>query len=111
MQALTIRHDVHGCSQSVFALGQLYVLRSRVTNPKLFKAVGIPPADLLDEVAAAWSAAGHGVDACFDDAAEVSGHWLYKHAPAGTDPCSNARSKLSQVREEEARVKLQLFTV
>ena len=47
-QALTIRHNVHGCLESVFALGQLYVLWSRVTNPKLFKAVGIPPEDLLD---------------------------------------------------------------
>ena len=28
-----------------------------------------------------------------------------------TDPCRNVRSRLSQVREEEARVKLQLFTV
>ena len=52
-QALTIRHDVHGCLEGVFALGQVYVLWSRVTNPKLFKAVWIPPADLLDEVAAA----------------------------------------------------------
>ena len=56
-------------------------------------------------------AAGHDVDACFDAAAEVSGQWLYRHAPAGTDPCRNVRSRLSQLREEEARVKLQLFTV
>ena len=87
------------------------MLWSRVANPKLFKAVGIPPADLLDEVAAAWLAAGHDVIACFDAAAEVSGQWCYKRAPAGTDPCRNVRSRLSQVREEEARVKLQLFTI
>ena len=87
------------------------MLWSRVTNPKLSKAVGIPPADLPDEVAAAWFAAGHDVDACFDAAAAVSGQWLYRHAPAGTDPCRNVRSRLTQVREEQARVKLQLFTV
>ena len=65
----------------------------------------------MDEVAAAWSAAGHDVNACFDAAAKVSGQWLYKHAPAGSDPCRNVRSRLSQVREEGARVKLQLCTV
>ena len=65
VQALTIRHDVNGCLEGMFALGQLYVLWSRVTDPKLFHAVGLPPADLLDEVALAWSEAGLDVDACF----------------------------------------------
>ena len=73
VQTLTIRHNVHGCLENVFAVGQIYVLWSRVTNPKMVETVGIPPADLLDEVAAAWSAAGHNVDACFDAAAKVSG--------------------------------------
>ena len=45
VQALTIRYHVYGCLEGVFALGQVYVLWSRVTNPKLFQAVGIPPAD------------------------------------------------------------------
>ena len=56
VQALTIRHDVHGCLEGVFAHGQVYVLWSRVTNPKLFKAVRIPTADLLNDVARAWTA-------------------------------------------------------
>ena len=64
VQALTIRHDVNGCLEGMFALGQLYVLWSRVTDPKLFHAVGLPPADMLDEVATAWSEAGLDVDAC-----------------------------------------------
>ena len=53
VQALTIRHDVNGCLEGKSALGQLYVLWSRVADPKLFNAVGLPPADLLDEVATA----------------------------------------------------------
>ena len=43
VQALTIRHDVNGCLEGMFALGQLYVLWSRVADPRLFQAVGLPP--------------------------------------------------------------------
>ena len=73
VQAFTIRHNVHGCLEGIFALGQVYALWSRVTNSKLFEAAGLPPEDFLDEVAAAWSAAGHDLNACFDAAVEASG--------------------------------------
>ena len=43
VQALTIRHVVDGCLEGMFALGQMYVLWSRVTDPALFHAVGLPP--------------------------------------------------------------------
>ena len=86
VQVLTIRHDVDGCLEGVFALGQAYVLWSRVTDPKLFKAVGLPPSDLLNDVARAWAAGGKDVDACFDAAAVVIGQWAYTHASPGIDP-------------------------
>ena len=110
-QALMIRHDVHGCLEGVFALGRVYVLWSRVTSPKLFKAVGVPPADFLNDVARARAAAGMDVDTCLDAAAVVTGQWSYTHAPPGADPCCNVGARLRHVREEEARVKLQLFSV
>jgi len=53
VQSLTIVHKVLGCLEGVFAHGQIYVLISRVTDPKNFHAVGLPPADLLDAVAEA----------------------------------------------------------
>ena len=75
VQALTIRHDVNGCLEGMFALGQLSVLWSRVTDPKLFHGVGLPPADLLDEVARAWAEIGLDVNECFTAAAKVTGEW------------------------------------
>ena len=51
VQALTIAHIVRGCLEGVFAAGSLYVLISRVTDPKNFQLVGLPPTDLLDDVA------------------------------------------------------------
>ena len=65
VQALTIRHDVHGCLEGMFALGQLYVLWSRVADPNLFRGSCFPPADLMDDVAGAWAAAGLDEHACF----------------------------------------------
>ena len=108
VQALTLRHVVGGCLEGKFALGQIYVLWSQVTDPTLFHAVGLPPADLLDDVAKAWAAADLDVDACLRAAANVTGEWSYTDAPSGVDPCINVRGRLKQVRQEEARVKLQL---
>ena len=53
VQALTIRHDGDGLLEGVFALGQVYVLWGRVTDPKLFRAIGLPPDELLDDVVTA----------------------------------------------------------
>ena len=110
VQTLTIRHDVNGCLEGMFALGQLYVLWSRVTDPTLFHAVGLPPADLLDDVAAAaWNEAGLDVDDCFAKAAKVSGEWEYTAAADGVDKCRNVRARLKPVHQEERCVKLKLF--
>ena len=64
VQALTIANNVYGCLEGVFAAGQVYVLWSRVTNPLHFHLVGLPPADMLDEVAKAWQKAGFDVEKC-----------------------------------------------
>ena len=72
---MTITHDVNGCLEGVFAHGQIYVLVSRVTDPKHFRAVGVPPTDLLEDVAHAWKKAGLDVDKCFRLAAAVPDEW------------------------------------
>ena len=81
MQALSVKHDVLGCMEGVFAYGQVYVLFSRVTDPTLLKLIGVPPADLLDDVAKAWQARGLDVNKCFRDACSVTGEWEYTDAP------------------------------
>ena len=71
VQALTIRAQVLGCLEGVFAHGQIYVLVSRVVDPFLFAAVGLPPEDLLDDVAKAWAAKGWDVDELFEAATSI----------------------------------------
>ena len=73
----------------VFAAGQVYVLWSRVTNPLHFHLVGLPPMDMLDEVAKAWQDAGMDVNKCLRRAVEVTGDWLYTDAanPKGQQIC------------------------
>eukprot|EP00974_Lingulodinium_polyedra_P071718 6938518-Lingulodinium_polyedra.AAC.1 len=73
VQALTIRHEVAGCLEGIFAHGQLYVQVSRVIDPALYAAVGLPPEDILDDVARAWAAEGWDVDKLFAQAAAVTG--------------------------------------
>eukprot|EP00662_Eupelagonemidae_sp_cell21_P030375 gene30375-19230_t len=68
----------HGCAGgNVAPAGQIYVVVSRATSPQGFTAIGIPPADLLDEVAARWRDEGLDVDAMFSAAASVGGMYDY----------------------------------
>ena len=39
-QALSIKHVVRGCLEGVFAMGQVYVLFSRVTDPRHLELIG-----------------------------------------------------------------------
>ena len=76
-QALSIKHIVRGCLEGVFAFGQVYVLISRVTCPWNFELIGLPPKDLVNDVAAALTAAGHDFDLVFSRCVDVSGEWTY----------------------------------
>ena len=111
VQSLTIRITVQGCLEGVFALGQVYVLSSRVTDPAHFQLVGVPPEDLLEEVAQAWREAGLDVDACFAKAAEVTNEWTYTPAGLQRNPCENVRRRFKPVAEEQRRVPLRLQTL
>ena len=66
-----------GCFEGVFALGQVYVLVSRVVDPQNFVLVGVPPKDLLEDLAAALVARGVDVDKYFEDACSVTREWIY----------------------------------
>ena len=108
IQSLTIFITVQGCMEGVFAMGHIYVLASRVTDPVLFQLVGMPPEDLLDEVASAWREAGEDVDACFAKAAEVTNEWCYTPASSEQDACTNVRARFTAVAAVERRVPLRL---
>ena len=57
-QALSVKHLVTGCLEGVFAMGQVYVLVSRCTDPQNFLLVGVPPKDVLEDFAAPLVARG-----------------------------------------------------
>ena len=69
---------VHVCAQGIFAAGQLYVLASRVTDDRNLELIGLPPFDLLEDVAQAWREAGYDVDEKFKQAATGTGKWTYE---------------------------------
>ena len=76
-QAMSIKHVVLGSLEGIFALGQVYVLISRVTDPANFHLVGVPPKDLLEAVAAALRGVGLDCDEVFNRAVGVSNEWRY----------------------------------
>ena len=84
---------------------------SRVVDPALYAAVGLPPLDLLDEVAQAWAAAGKNVDAMLARAASVTDEWVYTPSAPGTDPCTPVRARLHPRYEERRRVPLRLASL
>ncbi len=57
-QSLSIKHIVRGVIEGIFAQGQLYVLISRVVDPRSLELLGVPPIDMLEEVCTAWAEAG-----------------------------------------------------
>ena len=74
--------QVIGCLESVFAMGQVYVLVSRVTDPQNFVLFGVPPKDLLEAIAQAYIVNGFNVDDCFKRACSVTGEWKYDAQPS-----------------------------
>ena len=60
----------------------MYVLISRVTDLKNFYLIGVPPRDLLEDVAAALIAEGIDVDQFFENACKVTGEWDYDRSRA-----------------------------
>ena len=60
----------------------MYVLISRVTDPKNFHLIGVPPRDVLEDVAAALIAEGVDVDQFFENACKVTGEWEYDRSKA-----------------------------
>ena len=67
-QALSIKHLVLGSLEGVFALGQVYVLISRVTDPQNFYLLRVPPRDLLEDVASTLIEQGISADEFFETA-------------------------------------------
>jgi len=68
---------VRGVLEGVFAQGQIYVLISRVTDPQNFQLLGVPPIDLLEEVAMAWREAGLDVVDCLRKCVTVTNEFEY----------------------------------
>ena len=111
MQALTIRSEVNGCLEGVFALGQIYVLASRVTDPANLFFVGLPPKDLLADVAQAWTAAGLEANACFEAAAAVTEEWNWQHPGGSQRKIVDPERWLHPECKQDRRVPLQLKTL
>jgi len=63
--------------EGVFAQGQVYVLISRVTDPKNFQLLGLPPIDLLEHVVDAWREAGLDVVECLRKCVTVTNEFEY----------------------------------
>ena len=64
-------------------MGQVYVLVSRVTDPQNFSLVGIPPRDLIEDLAQALLRQGIDVDTFFEKACQVTSDWKYDHSKVG----------------------------
>ena len=98
VQSLSMTDIVRGCLEGVFAQGQVYVLASRVTDPRNLQLIGIPPADLLEDVASAWQAAGLDVVECLRRATQITQEWVY------TPGYGPLRDRLQPKRIEERRI-------
>ena len=82
VQALSIKHLVLGSLEGVFAHGQVYVMLSRVTDPRNFVLLGLPPKDLVEDVAQGLIRRGIDVHEYFEDACKVTGEWQYDRTKA-----------------------------
>ena len=60
---------------------KVYVLVSRVTDPRNFLLCGLPPKDLWEDVSLAWARAGLNVADCWKRACSVTNEWVYDDQP------------------------------
>jgi hypothetical protein len=100
-QALSISHIVRGCLEGVFAQGQIYVLVSRVTDPRNFELLGVPPVDLREAVAEGWRLAGMDVEECFRRAVSITDEW-----ELNPDTRESARDRVRPRRRQEQTIPL-----
>ena len=84
---------------------QVYVLISRVTDPRNCHLIGVPPRDILEDVAAALIADGVDVDQFFENACTVTGEWEYDRSKA------RLRDRLQQKFSNERSVPLRFRTL
>ena len=77
---------------------EVYVLLSRVTDPRHLALIGMPPADLLEAVCAAWEKAGLDVVECLRRATQVTNEWVY------TATGGDLRSRFTPRRIKETTV-------
>ena len=73
----SIKWLVIGCLEGVFAMGQVYVLISRVTDPRNMLLIGLPPKDMLEDIAQALVENGLDPDEVFERACNVTQEWEY----------------------------------
>ena len=78
----TTEERVIGSLEGEFVQGQLYKMLSRVRDPTNFMLIGLPPKDLIEDVAEELHRKGIDVDAYFEDACEVTGEWQYDRTKA-----------------------------
>ena len=70
-----------------------------MTDPANFALVGLPPFDILDDLAAALRAAGLDIDSVFENAVKASGEFIY-------DPCRSGglKQRFAQQFQKERTV-------
>ncbi len=81
---------------------------SRVTDPQNFELIGLPPADMLEEVARAWRDAGLDVDQCFEEAVRVTDEWKYERTQPGADPCTRVQQRLTTKWKQSQHIPVKL---
>ena len=66
-----------GLGIAIEAMGQVYVLISRVTDPRNMLLIGLPPKDMLEDIAQALVENGLDPDEVFERACNVTQEWEY----------------------------------
>ena len=113
VQSLTIKHIVRGCLEGIFAQGTIYVVTSRVNDPRNYQLIGLPPKDLLDAVAQEWHRLGLDINDCLKAACVITGEWVYTAVPNGRHwtAAVNVYSRLAKRQINTRRVPVKLRTL